>query len=49
MKSFWRLHHFFRHPNKDQTGWNVVKSGKSEDREENTKNAENLLIEKDDL
>ena len=43
------MRHIFRHPNKDQIGWNVVKSGKSEDREENTKNAQNLLTEKDDF
>ena len=33
----------------DQIGWNVVKSGKLEDREENAKNASNTLTEKGDF
>ena len=33
----------------DQIGWNVTKSGKLEDREENAKNASNTLTEKGDF
>ena len=43
------MRHIFRHPNKDQIGWNVVKSGKSEDREENAKNVLSTLSDNDNF